>query len=200
MIRVVLVEDHPAIAEGLAALLVQHDDIAVVGTVGTAAEARAVIERSDPDVVLCDIRLADAAGGLGLLADHAGNAAFLMLTSYSQPSYSVRAANLGARGYLSKLSTIDEIVGAIRSVAAGGTSFSADVRTSMRLAPRAPAPRELEILALLAAGSGNLEIAERLGLRVKTVESQLRRLFDRYDVSSRSELVHLAQLQGWLDV
>jgi DNA-binding NarL/FixJ family response regulator len=106
---------------------------------------------------------------------------------------------LGARGYLSKLSTIREIVGAIRTVASGGTAFSPDVRSSMRSALRRPTPRELEILALLAAGDGNIEIARRLGLRVKTVESQLRRLFDRYDVASRSSLVHLARLQGWLD-
>jgi DNA-binding NarL/FixJ family response regulator len=150
--------------------------------------------------VLCDIRLVDGTGGLGVLAQHVRDTAFVMLSAYSQPSYSVRAAELGARGFLSKLSTIDQIVRAIRVVAGGGSAFSPDVRTSMRLALRPPTPRELEILELLAAGDGNIDIALALGLRVKTVESQLRRLFNRYDVSSRSELVHLAQAQGWLDV
>lgn len=199
MIRVALVEDHPAIAEGLAALLGQHKDMLVVGTAGTVGDARIVIETSAPDVVLCDIRLIDGASGLGVLAEQVRAAAFVMLSSYSQPSYSVRAMELGAKGYLSKLSTIDEIVHAIRAVAGGGTAFSPDVRTLMRTALRPPTPRELQILTRLAAGDGNLAIAEALGLRVKTVESQLRRMFDRYDVSSRSELVNLAHLQGWLD-
>ena len=200
MIRVALVEDHPAIAEGLAALLAQHEDLHVVGTAGTVEAAKALIERQAPDVVLCDIRLAGGTSGLGIVADHVGTTSFLMLSSYSQPSYSVRAAELGAKGYLSKLSTIDEIVRAIRTVAAGGTAFSSEVRSSMRRALRQPTPRESEILALVASGHGNIEIGQILGLRVKTVESQLRRLFERYDVSSRSELVHLAQAQGWLDV
>jgi DNA-binding NarL/FixJ family response regulator len=199
-IRVALVEDHPAIAEGLAALLRQHDDIGVVGTAATVETATALIVREKPDVVLCDIRLVDGAGGLDVLAHHVQGAAFVMLSAYSQPGYSVRAAELGARGFLSKLSTIDQIVRAIRTVAEGGTAFSSDVRSAMRLALRPPTPREIEILALLASGDGNSDIALALGLRVKTVESQLRRLFDRYDVSSRSELVHLAQAQGWLDV
>jgi DNA-binding NarL/FixJ family response regulator len=63
---------------------------------------------------------------------------------------------------------------------------------------RRPTPRELEILTLVADGLANSEIAADLGLRVKTVESQLRRMFDRYDVASRTALVHLAQVQGWL--
>lgn len=200
MIRVALVEDHPAIAEGLAALLRQQDDLEVVGTAATVETAHVLIERERPDIVLCDIRLVDGTGGLGVIAQHGHDTAFVVLSAYSQPSYSVRAAELGARGFLSKLSTIDQIVRAIRVVAGGGTAFSPDVRTAMRLALRPPTPRELEILELLRAGDGNIDIALALGLRVKTVESQLRRLFDRYDVSSRSELVHLAQTQGWLDV
>jgi two-component system NarL family response regulator len=198
-IRVALVEDHPAIAEGLAALIGQHSDLRVVGTAGSAPAAHALIEKQTPDVVVCDIRLANSTDGLAVLAQHVDGAAFVMLSSYSLPSYSVRAMELGARGYLSKLATIQEIVSAIRVVASGGVAFSPEVRSSMGTALRRPTPRELEIIGLLAAGEGNIDIARHLGLRVKTVESQLRRLFDRYDVASRSGLVHLAQLQGWLD-
>jgi DNA-binding NarL/FixJ family response regulator len=199
MIRIALVEDHPAIAEGLAALISQQSDMKVVGMAGSAQAARSLIDQETPDVILCDIRLVDAADGLGLLAENGGRGAFLMLSSYSLPSYSARAMELGAKGFLSKLSTIGEIVRAIRTVAAGGTAYPADVRRLMRTALRRPTTRELEILGLLAAGHGNVEIARQLNVRVKTVESQLRRLFDRYDVSSRSSLVHLARLQGWLD-
>ena len=199
MIRVGIVEDHPAIAEGLATLIAQRPDLEVVGIAGSAAAARALIEDNNPDVVLCDIRLLNATDGLAVLAEHVATTAFVMLSAYSQPSYLVRAMELGAKGFLSKLSTIEEIVRAVRTVSAGGISFSPDVRTSIRTALRSPTARELQILVLLAAGNGNLEIAHRLGLRVKTVESQLRRLFDRYDAASRSELVHIALVQGWLD-
>jgi DNA-binding NarL/FixJ family response regulator len=94
---------------------------------------------------------------------------------------------------------IEQILTAVRAVAAGGTAFPDDVRRAVRTALRAPTPREAQILALVAEGQANSEIAERLSLRVKTVESQLRRMFDRYDVTSRTSLVRVAQRQGWLE-
>jgi DNA-binding NarL/FixJ family response regulator len=95
------------------------------------------------------------------------------------------------------MATVDQIIGAVKIVAAGGTAFPASARRAASAALRVPTPRELEILALVAEGLSNAEIAERLSLRVKTVESQLRRLFDRYDVASRTALVRLAARQGW---
>jgi DNA-binding NarL/FixJ family response regulator len=97
------------------------------------------------------------------------------------------------------MASIEQIVAAVRKVAAGGTAFPDDVRRAVRLALRPPTPRESQILALVAEGIANAEIAERLSLRVKTVESQLRRMFDRYDVTSRTALVRVAQRQGWIE-
>ena len=102
-------------------------------------------------------------------------------------------------GYLSKMASVDQILAAIRAVAAGGTAYPSDARRSANEALRLPTPRELEILGLVAEGLSNVEIAERLSLRVKTVESQLRRLFDRYDVTSRTALARVAVRQGWID-
>ena len=99
----------------------------------------------------------------------------------------------------SKMAGIEEILAAVRKVAAGGTAFSDTVRRAARSALRPPTPRESQILALVAEGHGNAEIAESLSLRVKTVESQLRRMFDRYDVESRTSLVRVAQRQGWIE-
>ena len=199
MIRLALIEDHPAIAEGLTALLRGELDLAVVGTAQDSVEADRLIETQTPDVILCDIRLAGTVDGLEILARHTPGPAFIMLSAYSYPSYYVAAVERGAKGYLSKMATIEQILVAVRSVAAGGTAFSPAVNRAVRTALRPPTPREAQILALVAEGHANADIAERLSLRLKTVESQLRRMFDRYDVTSRTSLVRVAQRQGWIE-
>ena len=199
MIRLAIIEDHPAIAEGLTALLRGEADLTVVGTAGDGEAAERLIAAQSPDIVLCDIRLTGAVDGLEILSRHAAGPAFIMLSAYSYPSYYVAAFEHGAKGFLSKMASIEQIVAAVRKVAAGGTAFPDDVRRAVRLALRPPTPRESQILALVAEGIANAEIAERLSLRVKTVESQLRRMFDRYDVTSRTALVRVAQRQGWIE-
>jgi DNA-binding NarL/FixJ family response regulator len=199
VIRLAIVEDHPAIAEGLMALLRAESGLTVVGSAADSVAAESLIEAQSPDVVLCDIRLAGTVDGLELLARHPDGPAFIMLSAYSYPSYYVAAVEHGAKGYLSKMATIEQIVVAVRAVAAGGTAFPSEVRRAVRGALRPPTPREAQILALVAEGLGNAEIAERLSLRLKTIESQLRRMFDRYDVTSRTSLVRVAQRQGWIE-
>ncbi len=199
MIRVAIVEDHPAIADGLAALIRGSSGVTVVGTARDVESANSLIEQETPDIVLCDIRLADAGDGFELVRQHRSGPAFIILSAYWYPSYHVRAVELGAKGYLSKMATVDQILRAVETVAAGGTAFPIASRQAASDALRVPTPREHEILALVAEGLSNAEIAERLGLRVKTVESQLRRLFDRYDVTSRTALVRLAARQGWTE-
>ena len=198
-VRLAIVEDHPALADGLATLLRGSADVEVVGTAPDLAEATALLEREAPDVVLCDIRLAHGDDGFELVRTFAPKPAFIMLTVASYPSYHARAVELGAMGYLSKMATVDEILDAIRTVAAGRSAYPSDTRRSAEDALRVPTTRELEILVLVAEGLSNVEIADRLSLRVKTVESQLRRLFDRYDVTSRTALARLASRQGWID-
>jgi DNA-binding NarL/FixJ family response regulator len=197
MIRLAIVEDHPAIAQGLTALMEGSSFVTVVGTARDLRSASSLIEGETPDVVLCDIRLSDGGDGFDLVRRHSSGPTFIILSSYWYPSYHVRAVELGAKGYLSKMATVDQILGAVKTVAAGGTAFPAAARQAANDALRVPTPRELEILAVVAEGASNAEIAERLSLRVKTVESQLRRLFDRYDVTSRTALVRLAARQGW---
>ena len=97
------------------------------------------------------------------------------------------------------MATVEQIVAALHAVSAGDTAFPPAARQAASDALRVPTPREMEILALVAEGLPNAEIAERLALRIKTVESQLRRMFDRYDVTSRTALVRLAARQGWID-
>ena len=198
MIRLAIVEDHPAVADGLMALLRDRPEISVVGSAPDLAAAIALVERESPDVVLCDIRLANAGDGFELVGRHP-EASFIMLSAHTYPSFYVRASELGAKGFLSKMATLEQILQAVTTVANGGTAFPDDARRVLRQALRSPSARELEIIRLVADGHSNVEIAERLSLRLKTVESQLRRLFDRYDLTNRTALVSLAQRQGWID-
>ncbi len=200
MIRLVIVEDHAAIADALVALIGSEPDVIVVGTAPDHGTARALITASDPDVVLCDVMQNGAEGGLDLLGEFAGRErpAFVMYSAYYTASFLGKAIARGAAAYVSKVAPIETILKAIRDAAKGHRSFAPAELRAARSALPAPTPRELQAIRLLDEGCTNHEIATRLGIRVKTVESQLRRLFDRYDVSNRTSLVHLARTEGWI--
>jgi DNA-binding NarL/FixJ family response regulator len=197
MTRIAIVEDHPAVAEGLAALL-GTAGLDVVGVAGTADVADAMIRRERPDVVLCDIMLDGTDAGFDLLERLRGETRFVMLSAYDYPAHHARAIEAGACGYLSKMTDATQLAATIHAVGAGRTVFGRGVVESAAKAPRRPTPREHEMLTLLSIGRTNDEIAAALGIATKTVEGMLRRLFDRYDVVNRTQLLHLANRQGWL--
>ncbi len=207
-IRVLLVDDHPAILEAVGAAVRGAADMALAGTARTLDEARAALDearaaldeaRAALDVVVSDVQLAGEAEGLRLLdAMPADGPAVLLLSSFDQPPLIRTAFERGAAGYLIKTSEVAEILDAVRTVAAGGTAFSAAMLRAIRSAPRRPSDREIEVLGLLCGGASNDEIGVRLGVTEKTVESHLRRLFDRYGVLSRTELAVLALREGWV--
>jgi DNA-binding NarL/FixJ family response regulator len=197
--RIVLVDDHPAIAEAIAGRIGDSTDLEVAGTAEDVDAAVALIERTKPDVVVTDVRLGGQDSGLSLLGRFRGPPpAFLVLSSFDYPAFYSAAFDGGAAGYLLKSASLDEILRAIRAVAVGGTWFSASALQAARRAERLPSDRELQLIRLVAAGRSNDEIAADLGLSVKTVESHLRRLFARYGVLSRTELAMLAVRQGWI--
>lgn len=201
-IRVVLVDDHPAILDAIAAAVRAAPDLALAGTARTLDDARSLIAgpRSvTPDVVVSDVQLAGEAEGLRLLESTApGGPAVLLLSSFDQPPLIRTAFERGAAGYLLKTSEVAEILDAVRTVAGGGTAFSASMLRAIRSAPRRPSEREIEVLTLVCGGASNDEIGAALGVTEKTVESHLRRLFDRYGVLSRTELAVLALREGWV--
>jgi two-component system NarL family response regulator len=200
MIRLAILEDHPAIAEGLAALLGSEADVTVVGVAADRTTARILIIEQDPDIVLCDVMQGGLDEGLDLLSDFAGQdrPAFVMYSAYSSTTFLARAISRGAAAYVSKLAPAEAILKVLREVARGHRVFGPDVIRAARQALPAPTPRELETIRLLDVGCTNQEVAARMGIRIKTVESQLRRLFDRYGVSNRTSLVHLARGEGWI--
>jgi DNA-binding NarL/FixJ family response regulator len=201
-IRILLVDDHPAILDAISAAVRGAPDLALAGTARTLDEARMLAAGAQgvaADVIVSDVQLAGEAEGLRLLeAVGPTGPAVLLLSSFDQPPLIRTAFERGAAGYLLKTSEVSEILDAVRTIAAGGTAFSASMLRAVRSAPRRPSDREIEVLTLVCGGASNDEIGARLGVTEKTVESHLRRLFDRYGVLSRTELAVLAMREGWV--
>ena len=197
--RLLIVEDHPALARALGVLLMSHADIAVVGVATDEPSAREAHEREHPDVVLCDVMLHGRDAGFDLLRAFGQASRFLMYSAYDVPAHHARALNEGAAGFVSKTADTEEIIAALREVAQGGRWFPPGVLRSAARALPPPTPRERQLLHLLLDhGATNEEIAQSLGLRVKSVESMFRRMFDRYRLDNRTQLAQLATREGWV--
>ncbi len=204
-IRVAVVDDHPAIGLAIrAAAEVESaagNPMEFVGAAQSLEDARELMEGPmRPDVLLCDVQLHAGLDGLDAidLATQAGSKA-IVLTSFARASLMRAAFERGAAGYLDKAMEPKDILAAVRTVANGGTAFSSAALDAARSAPRMPSGRELEIVGQVQRGASSDEIGRRLGISTRTVESHLRRLFDRYGVVSRTELAVFAMNQGWVD-
>jgi DNA-binding NarL/FixJ family response regulator len=214
-IRVAVVDDHPAIAQAIEAAIGAdraHDRsgsleatraLEFVGAARTPEAAIQLIQATGsrpPDVVLCDVQLQSSADGFAVVAAaRAAGCRPIVLTSFDRSSFMRAAFEQGALGFLDKRSEMDVILRAIRLVASGGTAFSATGLDAARTAPRRPSDRELAVLRELNRGATSEEIGVRLSISPRTVESHLRRLFDRYGVLSRTELALLSVREGWTD-
>lgn len=209
-IRVLVVDDHPTIALAIQAAIEAEprtDDgsatLQFAGAARSVEEARSLLGSSATapiDVVTCDIQLRSGLDGLDVvdLAVAAGAKA-IVLTSFDRSSLMRAAFERGASGFLDKGAEPAQIVAAIRTVAGGGTAFSAAALDAARFAPRPPSAREIGVIAEVRRGATSEEIGVRLGISTRTVESHLRRMFDRYGVVSRTELTVLAIEQGWIE-
>lgn len=196
-IEVAVIDDHPVVREGTAALVRQEADMEVVGVASSLEEAEPMLAEHRPDVLLLDLRLGHDFGFR--LFDRIrpeARPAVVVLTSYDYPQYVEAALRLGAAGYVLKTAPIAELLAAIRGAAAGGMHFG--VRPIGGEAPLSA--RELDVVRLVTEGLSNDEIAARLGVSPKTVESHLRRLFERHHLASRTELAARALRAGWLDL
>ena len=194
MIRVAVVDDHPLVREGTAALVERAGDMEIAGVAGSLDDLRPILEKR-PDVLLLDLRLGTESGFDLLRADaHVPMPAVVVLTSYDYPQYADAALRLGAAGFVVKTAPTAELLDAIRRAAAGGLAFGVRPGNGVALSTR-----EREVLRLVADGASNDEIGARLGISSRTVESHLRRLFERHGVASRTELAGRALREGWLE-
>lgn len=181
VIRVGIVDDHPATAEGLATLLAREPGLTVIGTAPDLEGARLLIRWEALDVLLCDVELAGGGRGfdlLGIVSDTGTRApAIVFLSAYDYPAFYALALDAGAAGYLLKTEPVSEIVRAVRRAATGGMTFDVGAIQAARGSNRPPSEREIRVIGLVAAGRSNEEMAFELGISVRTVESHLRRLF-----------------------
>jgi DNA-binding NarL/FixJ family response regulator len=201
MIRILLVEDEHVVRQGLSELLSRQDGFSVVAAFGDAREAIDYLDAGrDVDVVVSDVMIDDEPQGLdiaSLLHRRPHSPPVLLLSSFSEPWMYSSALKAGALGYVLKGAGLPEVLAAIRSVASGIAVFPAAALRD-RLTERAPSKREREIMLLVASGFGNGEIGGRLGIKEKTVESHMTRMFARYGVGTRTELALLASRKGWI--
>jgi DNA-binding NarL/FixJ family response regulator len=208
-IALAVVDDHPAITLAIKAAIELEDGktllgrrpIRLVGSARRVGDALELLKHPDtPDVVLCDIQLESGIDGLDVVrAAHALGVRAIVLTSFDRSSLMREAFERGASGFLDKSVDVAEILDAVRVVAAGGTAFSAATLDAARFAPRPPSRREMEVIQHIQRGATSDEIGGRLGISSRTVESHVRRLFDRYGVVSRAELAVLAVREGWIE-
>jgi DNA-binding NarL/FixJ family response regulator len=192
-----VIDDHPVVGEGTAAVLRAQPGLEVVGVAGSLAAARSagLTDRGAVDVLLLDIRLGTESG-LGLLTPDAELPAVIVLTAYDYPQYAEAALRLGAAGFALKTAPVSELVDAVRRVAAGGLAFAVRPGSGAVRLTR----REYDVVRLVADGRSNDEIGGALGIGAKTVETHLARLFERIGVASRTELATRAVREGWLEV
>jgi DNA-binding NarL/FixJ family response regulator len=195
-IRVAIVDDHPVVREGTAALLDTQAGLRVVGMASSIEEASSLLDPSTVDVLLLDIRLG-ADSGLALLGGSAPRPAIVVLTAYDYPQYAAAALRLGASGFVVKTAPVADLVDAIRRAASGGLAFG---RRPDATAIASLTAREREVVGLVVDGRSNDEVGAALGITTKTVEGHMGRLFERLGVQSRTELATRALREGWLEV
>jgi len=204
MIRVLVVDDHPVVRQGLSAMLRWEPDLEIVGEAADGQEAVRLILEQRPDVVLLDLRLPGLSGVevMRQVRAQAPAVRFLVLTTYDTDMYIAPALAAGARGYLLKDATPDELMNGVRAVMQGHAALEPAVaarmleRMSGSEAGGELSERELEVLRLLVDGASNKGIAQRLSLSENTVKAHLSHIFNKLGVQSRAEAVAVALQRG----
>ncbi|WP_326636566.1 response regulator transcription factor [Nonomuraea fuscirosea] len=203
-VRVLIVDDHPIVRQGLCAVLAAQPDFAVVAECGTGEEAVALAADGRPDVVLMDLRL-PGLGGVDATERivAAGSAtAVVVLTTYDSDGDILRAVAAGATGYLLKDASAEELVAGVRTAAAGGTVLAAPVAAKLATRMRGEAPslttREIQVLECAARGLSNPETGRELFISEATVKSHMMRIFGKLGVADRTAAVTTALARGIL--
>ena len=211
-ITLLLADDHPVVRKGTRELLEAEADLRVLGEASSGAEVVALAAQLRPDIVLMDMSMPDMTGveATRRIKAGQGRVSLLVLSSYDDDAYVFAALEAGAAGYLLKEASEDELLRAVRAVAAGESVLHPSIarKVMARFSAQAPAemdltedlsPRELEVLRAAARGGSNKEIARALGISPRTVQVHLGNVFSKLNVGSRTEAVLAGIRRGWVD-
>ncbi|WP_332671811.1 response regulator transcription factor [Aromatoleum sp.] len=203
-IRLLLVDDHQLVRDGLKARLGDLDDIVVLGEAANAEDALAAAERLRPDLALVDVGL-PGMNGIELTSAFAARfpaLRVLVLSMYDSRGYVQSAMRAGARGYVLKDAPSAEIIAAIRAVAAGGVYFSSALTAALSGPPVESSlltEREKEVLILIARGASNKRVAQKLDVSVRTVETHRLNLRRKLGIETAAGLANYAMKRGWIE-
>lgn len=208
--RILIIDDHAVLRGGLKMLIDAETDLRVVGEAGSLAEGLTLLATLHPDVITLDLSMPGPSGVAAVerLRNAAPAARIVVLTMHDDPSYVRAALALGAHAFVNKSAADSELITALRAVAAGGTFVDMKTQTAVAQMPRSKpaesAPvdelsqREREVLAAVAQGQTNQQVADHLGVSVKTIESYRARMMKKLGLKQRADLVRVAIELGLL--
>jgi len=203
-IRIMCVEDHRIVREGIALIINQEADMEVVGACSSGDEAVTLYKETKPDVVLMDLRLGKTSGvdAIKAIREFDANARIVVLTMYEGDEDIFRAHKAGATTYLLKDTLSSDLIRVVRAVHAGERPITPEVQA--RLAERAASPtltsREIEVLQLISQGLRNKEVGATLGIAEGTVQIHVKNIFGKLNVSDRTAAVQIAVRRGLIQM
>lgn len=209
-IRILLVDDHTVLRDGLKSLLNYENDLEVVGDASNGREAIAAAERLKPDIVISDIAMPGLNGieSVRTLRHNHPHLKIIILSMHSSQEYVIQALQAGANGYVVKQADASEVLAAIRAVMAGGAYLSPTVskhliddylsQTPEELAGPKLTTREREVAQLLAEGESTRAISEILTISIKTVETHRMNIMKKLNAKNQTDIIKYALKKGWI--
>jgi two-component system, NarL family, response regulator len=204
MIRILTVDDHPLLQEGIAAVIEGEEDMRLVGQASSGREGIECYRSLQPDVTLMDLRMPDIGGIEAITAIRADfpNARIVVLTTFAGDAQAAAALRAGAAGYLLKNLVRKDLIDTIRAVHAGKRWIPPEIATEIatHVADEVLSGRELEVLQRVAAGKSNKQIAAELDISEGTVKTHMKSILPKLDASDRTHAVTIALKRGILDL
>jgi DNA-binding NarL/FixJ family response regulator len=203
-IRVLVVDDHPLLRQGIAALIAAESGVTLAGACSSGREAILQFPKLRPDVTLMDLQMPEMSGLDAMIAIRRDwpDARIVILTTYTGDAQIVRAMKAGAAGYLAKDAVPEELINTIRSVHAGRKTVSPQV--AVKLAAHASddplTPAEIAVLHLVAAGNTNMLIGDRLHISEDTVKARIKNILSKLDANDRTHAVTIALKRGIIEL
>jgi DNA-binding NarL/FixJ family response regulator len=203
-IRILVVDDHPALREGLAAMIANEADMKLIAEAGTGREAISTFQHLLPDIALLDLKLPDISGieVIQKVREQCPDARFIVLTTYLGDAQATRALKAGASGFLLKATLRRDLVESIRAVHAGQRLVQPEVANEVALHTMDPSltAREIEVLKLIAGGCSNKVVADRLQITEDTVKGHVRSIMEKLKANDRTHAVTIALQRGFFEL